>query len=272
MSIYINLLIILIIFLVICTLTYLFFNKNNDSYGNNDHGYDHGYGYGDNVTIPKIIIQTWKTNDIPEKYANDIDSVKKLNPDFTYMFFTDDDIDKFISNNYPEYYTTFKNLPTIIQKIDYFRYIAVYHYGGFYFDLDITGLYPLHELLNYECIFPVDTIITDTYCTYSRFKKYCEINMPSRILLGQYAFGAIPKHPFIKKLIDTINDNCDKYIEQYKSEYGKTLEYVYSSTGPDFVTNVFIQYNNKDTITILNYDKEQYFGKYAKHNYFGTWK
>ena len=217
--------------------------------------------------IPKIIIQTWKTKEIPIKYQGLVDSIKFNNRSYEYKFFTDSDIEEFLKNNYPEYYKTSQNLPILIQKIDFFRYIAVYHYGGFYFDLDMTGLYPLDELLQHDCIFPIDEIIQPNMCKAKRFKNFCDNKM--FYLLGQYAFAASPKHPFIKLLIDTIHGNLHRYIRNYVPN---SEDYVYLTTGPDFVTNLYMNYANKNAIKILNYDKRQYFGKYAKHNYFGTWK
>ena len=83
----------------------------------------------DNNNIPKIIIQTWKTYDIPIKYKNDISSIKKYNSDYQYLFFSDNDIDIFLQKYYPDNYNIYKKLPVIIQRIDYFRYIASYcHY------------------------------------------------------------------------------------------------------------------------------------------------
>ena len=123
-------------------------------------------------TIPKIIIQTWKTKVIPDKYKEDVASVKKYNSDYKYLFFSDDDIEDFLKKNYPKYYETYSKLPVKIQKIDFFRYIAVYHYGGFYFDLDITGMYPLKELLDYECVFPVDQNIPKNKCKFCGFANH----------------------------------------------------------------------------------------------------
>ena len=219
--------------------------------------------------IPKILIQTWKTKTIPEKYKEDVASVKKYNKEYTFLFFDDLDIITFIQTNFPVYYSTYVKLPILIQKIDFFRYLAVYHYGGFYFDLDMKALYPLDELLTYECVFPIDQKITPNKCKRERFHPYCERNID--FLIGQYAFGAIPHHPFIKLLIDTIHTNIDSYIEKYAMQKDE-IQYVYSSTGPDFVTNVYIDTPNKESIHILESKNAQYFGKYAKHNYYGTWK
>ena len=77
--------------------------------------------------------------------------------------------------------------------------------------------------------------------------------------------------PFVLLLAETIHNNIDNLLELYKTD-GKSLQYVYSSTGPDFVTDVYLNYGKKDDVKIL-YNKEgQYFGTYAKHNYYGTWK
>jgi mannosyltransferase OCH1-like enzyme len=252
-----------IIIFIICV--FIFYIVNNVF----TQKYYIGYENFSNDTIPKIIIQTWKSKMIPEKYKNDIKSIRKYNNDYKFLFFTDNDIDNFLKENYPKYFISYNKLPVKIQKIDYFRYIAIYHYGGFYFDLDMTGLYPLDELLNYDSVFPVDQHITPKKCNSNRLKKYCNDGM--KILLGQYAFGAKPQNEFIKLLIDTIHNNIDKYLEDYKVN-GQKLQYVYSSTGPDYVTDVYKNYKNKKSIHILEFKYEQFFGKYAKHNHYGTWK
>jgi mannosyltransferase OCH1-like enzyme len=229
-----------------------------------------------NNDIPKIIIQTWKTNIIPLKYKNDIYTMRKYNRDYKYLFFNDNDIEVFLKKYYSDtYYKSFKRLPVTIQKIDYFRYIAVYHYGGFYFDLDMKGYYSLDELLNYDSVFPIDENIHKIKCNKPRYENYCKKGI--KFLLGQYAFGAKPQNDFIKLLIDTIHNSIDYYIMEYekiKNNKNKNLQhqYIYSTTGPDFVTNVYNNYSNKKNIHILHYKHGQFFGKYAKHNFYGTWK
>uniref|UniRef100_A0A6C0EU63 Glycosyltransferase n=1 Tax=viral metagenome TaxID=1070528 RepID=A0A6C0EU63_9ZZZZ len=218
------------------------------------------------TTIPKIIIQTWKDNNIPAKYNAMIDSIKKMNTDYKYMFFTDDDIETFLKGHYPEYYKTYLKLPIKIQKIDFFRYIVIYHYGGFYMDLDMNGIQNFDDLLNYKCVFPVDEIIQKKMCINKRYKPFCDRNQ--YFLLGQYAFAAEPRNQFIKLLIDTIHENIDKYVNNVNN----SELYVYRTTGPDYVTNLYLDYENKDDIKILHNNKRQYFGDYAKHNYFGSWK
>lgn len=221
-------------------------------------------------TIPKIIIQTWKDNNIPKRYEKLILSLKKHNPNYKYMFFSDNDIEEFLKTHYPKYYETFLKLPVIIQKIDFFRYIAIYHYGGFYFDLDIECYKNFDDLLNYECIFGIDTYINKyLMCNIERFKYFCK----NPYLVGQYAFGAKPKNAFIKLLIDNIHNNIDIIGEKYyKLNDKKNLNYVYDTTGPDYVSKIYYNYNYSDKITILDNGKKQYFGDYARHKFMGTWK
>jgi len=228
--------------------------------------------YFKNKLIPKNIIQVWKTwsNKIPEMFSSNIKLLKKKTPDYTYMLFKDAMIDDFFIENYPDYFKTYNKLPTNIQKVDFCRYVLLYHYGGFYFDMDIKMLEPLDDsLLTNECVFPVDEFINKNECEGDiRFDYFCgKID----ILLGQYGFACSIKSPFMKQLIDSIHNNVDKYITSYKSI--KNIEYfVYKTTGPDFVTKEYIEYNNKKDIKILTYKERQHFGKYAKHDYIGTWK
>ena len=105
------------------------------------------------MTIPKIIIQTWKNENIPPHARNLINKLKSNNPHFKYIFFSDTDIDRFFTIEYPEYMTTFNNFKYNIQKIDFFRLVVIFHYGGFYFDIDVDIHSCIDELCDYNCVF-----------------------------------------------------------------------------------------------------------------------
>jgi mannosyltransferase OCH1-like enzyme len=250
---------------IILLIIIIFYFINNLLKNNNKERFDDG------TTIPKIIIQTWKDENIPTRYISLIESVKKYNPTYEYMYFTDEDIENFLIKYYPDYYETFLKLPVTIQKIDFFRYIAIYHYGGFYFDLDIECFKSLDPLLKYDSIFGIDTHLGGQMCFNSRFQPYCNEN--KNFFVGQYAFGAKKNNEFIKILIDNIHNNIDNIIDTYnKLEDKKNLEYVYDTTGPDYVTNLYYKYDKIDFVKILHHDHAQYFGDYARHSFMGTWK
>ena len=231
-------------------------------------------------SIPKNIIQVWVQKDggplkIPEEEVRFMNKMRKMNPSFQHMFFDGNDVAKFFETNYPEYYITYKRLPLFIQKIDFFRYLAIYHYGGFYFDMDVEPHIPLdNAILTHSAIFPVDEYADAKSCNHIRMKSLC--NNGQQFLLGQYAFGCTARHPFMKLLVDEIHDNLDKYISGYNrvKSNGRTAIhlYVFKTTGPDFVTDCYVKYDNKQHIYILSNGRRQVFGDYATHNYIGTWK
>ena len=97
--------------------------------------------------IPKIIHQTWKTVDIPEKWKGYQDSWKKHNPEYEYKLWTDEDVDNFMRSDFNEYYHFFANLSPIIKKVDFFRYCLMYKEGGIYADLDMECLKPIDEII-----------------------------------------------------------------------------------------------------------------------------
>lgn len=231
--------------------------------------------------IPKIIIHTWKSNIIPLKYKQYLLSCRKHNSskEYEYKFYSDEDIDDFLGEFYPEWYITYNKLPVKIQRIDFFRYIAVYHFGGFYLDLDMTVYRNFDDLLEYECVFPIDKRIKCDYTyTNNRFTKLCGKDPLLNIILGQYAFGACKNNQFIKFLIDNIHNNIDHIIELYNININNINKknYIYETTGPDYVTEMYLEFikdnNLKHKIHILESKYGQQFGEYARHHFLGTWK
>lgn len=210
------------------------------------------------------IIQTWKDYDIPEKYQNFIKGIKKLNPNSKYIYFTDIEINNFVKNKFPQYYNTFKNFKYTIQKIDFFRYLAVYYFGGVYLDLDIELSMPLSELNNNKnAVFPLEfTQNSDKLLQRQGFKG----------LIGNYAFYAPKGHPFLKKIIENIVNNRIKNIEyQNGINYQK---YVFYTTGPVMVTQSYIDFYKKDQVSIIKPSPfvKASFGKFGKHHLMGSWK
>jgi mannosyltransferase OCH1-like enzyme len=236
--------------------------------------------------IPKIIIQTWKCKDLPPYYKKTQNLILRHNPDYRYIFFDDQDILRFIKERYPSFEPLLKKFKRKIQIIDFFRLLAVYEYGGFYFDMDVEVIDKLDSLLDNSCVFPV------------------EMKRNNRILkkigydynLGNYAFAATPRNPVIWAIIEEIV----KVIEDPHRLVGKGMhpkladmisevsdnseaelshEYVYHTTGPVIVSKVVFDALAGGKSVKLLYPKNWpsrsswfRFGKYAKHTMTGTWK
>jgi len=71
--------------------------------------------------IPKRIIQTGKSADLPLKEKAAVCNLKLLNPDFEYLFFDDQQVESFMDQQPPEYRRIFDTFPFRIQRYDFFR-------------------------------------------------------------------------------------------------------------------------------------------------------
>lgn len=101
----------------------------------------------------KIIHQTWISEEIPGRTAPWIEKWLKLNPDWTYMFWTDESARLFIQEHFPALLPVYDSWTVPVQKADMFRYVALYAFGGVYADLDMEDLKPLEELREWgSCI------------------------------------------------------------------------------------------------------------------------
>lgn len=164
------------------------------------------------LLIPKIIHQTYKTEEIPDKWINEQKSCQTKNPDFKYILWTDESAREFIKEHYNWFLPTFDSYPFNIMRADVIRYFVLYHYGGVYIDLDDGCSRELDPLL----AFP------------SWFRKTDPTGISNDIM------GSIPKHNFLLKIID----NLKKYNRNWLVSY-ITIMY---STGPLFVSVMWKQY------------------------------
>jgi mannosyltransferase OCH1-like enzyme len=86
--------------------------------------------------IPKVLMQTWKTEEVPKIWKRGQASILRAFPDWQYVLMTDAAIDEFVRQYFPEHVEAFYKMPYPIQRIDIFRYMFLYIYGGLYMDLD----------------------------------------------------------------------------------------------------------------------------------------
>ena len=90
--------------------------------------------------IPKIIHQTAPKN--KELWPNTWNICQQTwkthfpSPEYKYMLWNDDDLNKFIQTHYNWFYDYFLEYKHNICRIDAARYFILYHYGGIYADMD----------------------------------------------------------------------------------------------------------------------------------------
>lgn len=226
------------------------------------------------LQIPRRIIQTAKHRTLTLKQRAFTANIKLLNPDFEWCFFDDADIDQFIDREFPQYRAVFDGYPSQIQRLDFFRYLAVYRLGGFYFDLDVLLASELTALLPLGCVFPFEAL------TLSRLLRQHGMDWE----IGNYAFGAASGHPFLGAVID----NCVRAQQSpawvrpmmkgipllSRAEYA-----VLYSTGPGLVSRTFAENTElASSVTVLfppdvcdatNWNR---FGQYGVHLMEGSWR
>lgn len=96
-----------------------------------------------NVKIPKIIMQTWKDKNIPDKWKSSPKSIEKYMPDWKYILLTDQDNRDFVKKYFPDFLKYYDDFPYPIMRADAIRYLWLYKFGGIYMDLDFEVMEPL---------------------------------------------------------------------------------------------------------------------------------
>src|SRR3990170_6806846 len=191
-----------------------------------------------NTPIPKRIIQTSKNLDLTLLEKAAVANVRLLNPEYEYLHFDDIQVEQFIDREFPQYRQVFDSFPVRIQKYDFFRYLAVYRLGGFYFDTDVLLATNLSALLTSGCVFPFEALTINHYLR-------TEHGMDWEV--GNYAFGAAPGHPFLLAIIQ----NCLRAQKdpEWVSTMGRAVPrmfldeyYVLYTTGPLLVSRTLAEF------------------------------
>jgi len=226
------------------------------------------------VRIPKRIIQTARQRLLSLKQRAFATNVRLLNAEYELCLFDDQDVLRFVEREYPQHRRTFESFRYPIQRVDFFRYLAVYRLGGFYLDLDVLLATGLSRLDSAGCVFPFEGL------TFSRFLRDRGMDWE----IGNYAFGATAGHPFLEAVIE----NCVR--AQRDPEWAKQMmrgvpplsrdEYhVLYTTGPGLVSRTLVENPAiASTVVVLfpedvcNSQSWNQFGTAGVHAMEGSWR
>ena len=182
--------------------------------------------------IPKIIIQTYKNDNIHEKIYKNIKNIQAINPEYDYYLITDDIGRTLIEKNFEkDILDAYDKLNIGAAKGDFLRYISIYIYGGVYIDLDSSITTDLNKLIDNNMS---HYFIWDADC-----------NIMNTPLISQ------PKNPLVLNIIKEVA----RRITNYESN-------IFLATGPTVVTDVIYKditnksvYNTK--LNVSNSDRKQ---------------
>lgn len=227
------------------------------------------------MAIPRIIIQTARSCDLPPLARAAAANLRLLHPGWEFQFFDDDAVKRFIVSEFPQYRSIFDAFPYKIQRFDFFRYLAVYRFGGFYFDLDVFLWRALDDLLSLNAVFPFEEL------TLNRFLRE-EHNIDWEI--GNYAFAAGPGNSFLEQVIEGCvrGQRDDSWVQRmmrgiprpFRSDFE-----VLNSTGPGLLTRTLSESRRAAReLTVLfpenvcDCDLWHRFGDYGVHAMEGSWR
>jgi hypothetical protein len=189
------------------------------------------------LQIPERIIQTGANAYPPLRNRAAMMNIKLLNPSYEYLFFDNTQVDEFINREFPRYRQVFDSFHYPIQRYDFFRYLVIYRYGGFYFDLDVLLASGLSGLLKYGCVFPFEALTVS---------KFLRDDLGMDWLIGNYAFGAAPGHVFLEAIIE----NCvrgqrdPKWVKPMMRGSPPLLNdefFILNSTGPGLISRTLAE-------------------------------
>ncbi|VXD10557.1 Glycosyltransferase DXD motif-containing protein, involved in Hassallidin biosynthesis [Planktothrix serta PCC 8927] len=174
--------------------------------------------------IPKIIHQIFFAGAaaLPQKYLRYHQTVLQHHPDWEHQFWDESKSYQFMEQHYSWFLPVYNSYTYNIQRWDAIRYFILYHYGGFYIDIDI------------ECLKPLNSLLGDFELVLSRLVGFSNAIM-----------GSIPGHPLWLKVFEELPKRKD-------NSANKTMPYYIGySTGPIMLNDCIIASQLQESPKIL---------------------
>jgi hypothetical protein len=231
-------------------------------------------------SIPKIIHQTWKNENLPSQWREYFDGWYYKHPDFVHILWDDDDNLHLVEQHYPEFLDAYNWLPLMIQKTDFVRLMYLHKYGGIYADLDYECFENiLSHLPQEQGVMLVESPLSLTEITQNSFMI------------------AEAGHTFIYNVLQLIEEIVSDVREKHSIKYPFTKLYnnvffgsflhtlsTLFMTGPATLDKAFVRaYLKDDMKDEMKHESSKppkvrllphaqfYDGAVAKHHHNGTW-
>lgn len=214
--------------------------------------------------IPKIIHQSWKVEQVPERWRGFQESWRRHHPGYEYRLWTDDANRDFIAQIFPELLGVYDGYRHPVSRADLARCLVVCHHGGIYADLDCESLRPMDGLIaGRELVFGLEP--------QSHVDKPAVASRGFKRIVCNALFASVPRHKFWDHLLPMMVASRDE---------GNVLE----ATGPFVLTRAIDSYPHPQEITTLPsevfYPLDHFLqgraervcdAPYTIHHWAGTW-
>jgi mannosyltransferase OCH1-like enzyme len=213
--------------------------------------------------IPRNIFQCWHTLDLPPKMRENVDLLKRQNPDFVHYLYDDKMCAEFIHTHLgEEILYSFNKLKPGAYKADLWRYCVLYILGGIYLDI------------KYKCVngFKLNELTDQEYFVKDRL--YHLNDEPKKMGIYQALICSLPKNEVLFNCIQKIVYNV-KHNLYNNNDLDVTGPHIFNSSVLDNAVLTFTGdsiYRNKNILQIYNkYREEQ--NSFSKNEYYREmWK
>lgn len=140
--------------------------------------------------------------------SNTPDLCRKYNPDYTINIWNSTAARTFLEDNYAWFLPTYDGYRYPIQRIDALKYFLLWHFGGFYLDMDVSCRRALNPLQDYPAWFP----------------------RASPMGVNNDLMASRPRHPLLWKMIKSLEPRDKNLILPWAT--------IFWTTGPRFTTDM----------------------------------
>jgi hypothetical protein len=183
------------------------------------------------MSTPKVLYQTWKTHDIPERFwANQKKWLETCPPEqgWQYKLLDDNDLRDLVKQHFPQYLQAYDDFTNPIERVDFARNIMMY-LGGVYADLDTYPTKPIDRFVELNKVVLGTEPIEHAREIYGRQRVLCN------------AFMISPTGDKLwPKLMDYIVQNYEAYYKPVENTGPMAMTRFYEAR-PELFTNVVIE-------------------------------
>jgi mannosyltransferase OCH1-like enzyme len=153
------------------------------------------------MTIPNIFHQIWFNfkqpgvdSIVPLHYAKFQSDWKLLHPNAIFYTWNDSNARDLVKSNFPWFLQTYDNYKAPIYRVDAFRVMALYCFGGIYADMDLKCKKSLHDIILSDIRMDVGLI---------------RVN---KAFLTNWFMCSVPRHDFLLHILQTMKNRQKNFL------------------------------------------------------------
>ncbi len=182
--------------------------------------------------IPKIIHQSFYDRGLPDVLKKNVKKLLKVNPDWEYRFYDDQDQEEFIRLHYgTDMLAAYHMINPLYgaARTDFFRYLLIYEIGGVWLDIKSSISQNLDSTLKENDLFLLSqwpNRLGEPFEKFGLFPELCPIPGGE---FQQWHIVSAPKNPFLKAVIQRVLYNIRTYTPE---KFGVGFMGALRTTGP----------------------------------------